>query len=88
MKKLLGIFLLACVIPSFLNAATFTVTNTNPGIVPGSLVSAITLADGAPNSIVAFNIPGTGVHTISPTVPLPDLAQVGLTIGRHYTTRL
>src|SRR5687767_314688 len=54
--------------------ATHVVTTTaNSG--PGSLLQAITDANAqrpAPATI-QFNIPGTGVHTIEPTTPLPAL---------------
>ena len=57
-------------------ATTFTVINTNDSGV-GSLRQAIIDAVAAPTAgqfnMVAFNIPGAGVHTIRPTSPLPPL---------------
>jgi hypothetical protein len=55
-------------------AATFTVTNTNDD-GPGSLRQAITdaNADGTADTI-AFAIPGSGVHTITPLSLLPIIA--------------
>src|SRR5207248_6622024 len=52
----------------------FTVTNTNDSGT-GSLRQAITDANVAGGTIT-FNIPGGGVHTISPlSAPLPNIAQ-------------
>jgi hypothetical protein len=51
----------------------FTVTNTNDSGT-GSLRQAITDANVSGGTI-AFNIPGTGVHTISPTTVLPTITQ-------------
>lgn len=50
------------------NPTTFTVTNTNDS-GSGSLRDAISLAnlDMSPPTIIDFNIPGSGVHTITPT---------------------
>jgi hypothetical protein len=66
--------LLFCSFPA--QAATFTVTNTNDSGA-GSLRQAITDAVAAPtaahDNIVAFNIPGAGVHTIRPASPLPPI---------------
>jgi len=54
-------------------AATFTVTNTSDS-GPGSFRQAILDANATPGAdTIAFNIPGTGVHTISPLSPLPAL---------------
>jgi titin len=54
---------------------TFTVTNTNDSGV-GSLRQTIINSNGTfgPNAIV-FNIPGTGVHTITPLSALPTLVE-------------
>jgi hypothetical protein len=62
-------------------AATLTVTNTND-FGPGSLRQAILNASAAPGAdTIVFNIPGTGVHTISPLSPLPPLTDdAGVTI--------
>jgi len=55
------------------DATTFTVTNTADS-GPGSLRQAILDANGNPGTdTIAFNISGSGVHTISPTSALPNL---------------
>jgi hypothetical protein len=55
------------------SAATFTVTNTDDSGV-GSLRKAILDANASPGAdIIAFNIPGPGVHTISLLSVLPPL---------------
>jgi hypothetical protein len=64
--------------------STFTVTNTGdngganpaPGAGTGTLRQAIVDANSHPNDssgpdVIAFNIPGSGVHTISPLQQLP-----------------
>jgi parallel beta-helix repeat protein len=57
--------------------STFTVTNTLDDGSAGSLRWAITQANATANvggpDVIAFNIPGTGIHTISPTSQLPDI---------------
>src|SRR6266576_2040799 len=54
-------------------ASTFTVINTSDS-GPGSLRQAISDANGNPGAdTIAFNIPGSGVHTISPLTPLPTV---------------
>ena len=54
-------------------ASTFVVTNTNSSGA-GSLAQAILNANGNPGpDVISFNIPGSGVHTISPTNQLPPL---------------
>src|SRR5262245_8370045 len=54
-----------------LAAATFTVTNTDD-TGPGSLRQAIDDANAAAGAdTIAFNIPGPGVHTITPLSVLP-----------------
>jgi parallel beta-helix repeat protein len=58
--------------------ATFTVINTN-NEGAGSLRQAITEANAAPGSTIAFNIPGIGPFTIAPTSALPAVG-VGTTI--------
>ncbi len=75
--------LVALVRPHSAAAATFSVTNTNDS-GSGSLRQAITDANGAgagPHTIT-FNIPGSGVHTISPSTGLPaiSVSSGGLTI--------
>src|SRR5438445_1734252 len=56
--------------------ATFFVVNTNDSGA-GSLRQAILDANSNPNSggpdFIDFNIPGAGVHTISPTSALPTI---------------
>ena len=56
----------------------FTVINTNDS-GPGSLRQAITDANSNGNpgdmDIIAFNIPGSEVHTITPLTPLPLITQ-------------
>ena len=57
-----------------LAAATFTVTNTNDSGA-GSLRQAILDANGnAGLDTIAFNIPGSGVHTIAPASDLPQIS--------------
>lgn len=60
------------------SADTFVVTNTSDS-GPGSLRQAIMDANAHANSsdvdIVAFNIPGAGVHTITVASALPDITQ-------------
>jgi hypothetical protein len=60
------------------SADTFAVTNTNDS-GPGSLRQAITDANAHPNPAngddVRFNIPGSGVHTITVTSALPDITE-------------
>src|SRR5215475_398330 len=54
-------------------ASTFVVTNTNNS-GPGSLAQAILDANANPGAdLITFNIPGSGVHTISPASPLPTI---------------
>jgi hypothetical protein len=52
----------------------FTVTNTNDSGA-GSLRQAITDANNMGGGTINFNIPGSGVHTISPLTVLPTIAQ-------------
>ena len=58
--------------------ATFTVT-TAADSGAGSLRQAITDANNTPNSggadMIAFNIPGGGVHTIAPLTALPAITE-------------
>src|SRR5436190_1596225 len=66
-----GIVLMAWAFSLCAQAATFTVTNTNDSGA-GSLRQAIVDANGnAGLDTVAFNIPGAGVHTITPLSSLP-----------------
>ncbi|MGH3850729.1 MAG: hypothetical protein ACRDRT_13670, partial [Pseudonocardiaceae bacterium] len=56
-------------------ANTITVTNTNDSGA-GSLRQAITDANATTDAdVIRFNIPGTGVQTISPTSVLPQITQ-------------
>jgi hypothetical protein len=70
-------------VASFAAAATFTVTNTADSGA-GSLRQAITDANsaGAGPHTIAFDIPGSGVQTISPSTGLPaiSISSGGLTI--------
>src|SRR5437868_13550397 len=52
----------------------FTVTNTNDSGT-GSLRQAITDANSMGGGTINFNIPGSGVHTISPMTVLPTITQ-------------
>ena len=64
--------LLAGLVPQ-LGAATFTVTTTKD-TGPGSLRAAIQAANANPGAdLIAFDLPGTGVQTISPLSELPAL---------------
>src|SRR4029077_13595553 len=55
-------------------AMTFTVTNTND-TGTGSLRQAIMDANSMGGGTIAFNISGSGVHTISPMSALPTITQ-------------
>ena len=58
-----------------LSAATFTVTNTGDSGA-GSLRQAILDANSiAGADTIAFDIPGAGVHTITPATPLPFVSE-------------
>jgi hypothetical protein len=65
-------------------ASTFTVTNTNDSGA-GSLRQAILDANAAPGAdTIAFDITGSGVHTIGPLSPLPALTDdAGVTIDGY-----
>ncbi len=79
MKRIASILLCATSLPLF--AATFTVTNTDDS-GPGSLRQAILDANGTPGfDTIAFNIPGTGVHTITPATSLPLVSEAALVDG-------
>ena len=72
MKKS-GIALSALLMSGLASAATFTVTNT-ADTGAGSLRQAILDANASVGfDTIAFNIPGTGVHTITPVTELPYL---------------
>ncbi len=79
MKRLAGFLLIAAAVP--LSAATFTVTNTDDS-GPGSLRQAITDANATPGAdTIAFNIPGPGVHTITPVTALPTVVEAATIDG-------
>ena len=62
-------------------AATFTVVNTADSGA-GSLRQAIFDANGAMGTdTIAFNIPGAGVHTITPATPLPTITDAVILDG-------
>ncbi|HKA36535.1 MAG TPA: hypothetical protein VKH43_06910 [Thermoanaerobaculia bacterium] len=67
-----------------LSAATFTVLNTNDS-GPGSLRQAVLDSNANPGGDrIVFNIPGAGVHTISPLTPLPVMTDdAGVTIDGY-----
>src|SRR5215471_10788068 len=74
------IVLLVCA-ASRLLADTFTVTNTNDS-GPGSLRQAILDANANPGTdTIAFNIPGTGVHTIVLSAPMDGITDPVLIDG-------
>jgi titin len=62
--------------------STFTVTNVNDS-GPGSLRQAIVNANGSTGNTIAFDIPGSGVHTITPLTPLPALMSAGTTLNGY-----
>jgi hypothetical protein len=58
---------------AFVSAATFTVLNTADSGA-GSLRQAILDANANPGlDTIAFNIPGAGVHTITPATPFDPI---------------
>ena len=76
-KQQLSAFVLtACLVAlatSQATAATFMVTNTSAS-GPGSLQQAILDANAASGlDMISFQIPGTGVHTITPANALPSI---------------
>jgi hypothetical protein len=73
LKRSLAILPTLLIAAASLSAATFTVTNTNDSGA-GSLRQAILDANANPGlDTIAFDIPGTGVHTITPATLLPSL---------------
>lgn len=57
------------------SAATYTVTTTNDSGA-GSLRAAILAANASPSAdVIAFNLPGPGVHTITPLTELPAITK-------------
>jgi hypothetical protein len=74
-----------CVLGSVASAATFTVTNTSDSGA-GSLRQAITDANAAAGAdTIAFDIAGSGVHTIVPASPLPAITEA-VTIDGYTQT--
>lgn len=72
-KTTLLVVMIFFAIAQITSADTFTVTNTDDSGT-GSLRQAITDAnEHAGLDTIAFNIPGTGVHTITPATQLPFL---------------
>ena len=66
-------FLSAVFVAKTCAGATFTVSNTNDSGA-GSFRQAITDVNNTPGpNAIAFNIPGSGVRTIAPLTPLPDI---------------
>jgi hypothetical protein len=81
MRRFLFAFLLLLAASS-LAADTFTVTNTSDSGA-GSLRQAIDDANANPGAdTIAFNIPGAGVHTITPLTDLPQITD-GVTIDGY-----
>ncbi len=71
--RLLRALLLVCFCPAAAYGITFPVTNTNDSGA-GSLRQAILDANAnAGPDVIAFNIPGSGVHTIAPLTGLPTI---------------
>ena len=78
-----GVILFVAV--SALHAGTFPVTNTNDS-GPGSLRQAILDANAAMGlDTITFNIPGAGIHTISPASDLPIVSDPVLIDGYTQT---
>ena len=72
-NRVAAIVLAAAVSHDAALAATYTVTNTNDSGA-GSLRQAITDANASAGlDTIAFNIPGSGVHTITPGSVLPTI---------------
>src|SRR5687767_12714827 len=64
-------------------SSTFVVTNTGdsgPGSLRQAIIDANTLFGP---DMIAFNIPGSGVHTISPLSPLPTITGTLTTIDGY-----
>jgi len=69
-----SIVLAALLVTASAPAATYTVTSTADSGA-GSLREAITSANGNPGAdTINFNIVGSGVHTIAPATPLPNIS--------------
>ena len=79
MKRLAAV--LFCSLAQPLAAVTFTVINTDDSGA-GSLRQAILDANGTPGfDTIAFNIPGAGVHTITPASGLPTISDPAIIDG-------
>ncbi len=75
MKKLYLGVVISAFVWAHSQAATLTVTNINDS-GPGSLRQAIVTANASVVSdTIQFNIPGPGVHTITPVTQLPDITR-------------
>ncbi len=75
MKRYLLVSLVAVFLGSAVHAATFTVSNTTDSD-PGSLRQAMLDANTALGpDIIAFNIPGAGLKTITPLTALPNITE-------------
>ena len=82
MRNRTGLSLAAVLLASSAYAATYTVTNT-ADTGAGSLRQAILDANGSAGAdTIAFNIVGSGVHTITPVNALPNLTEA-LTINGY-----
>src|SRR5690349_762556 len=82
-RLLSPILLVLCAVTCF-GAGPFTVTNTND-TGAGSLRQAIIDANTMGGGTINFNIPGAGVHTITPLTVLPTIAQT-VTIDGYTQT--
>ena len=72
-RRIVWTTLAAVSMAGFGPAATFTVTNTSDS-GPGSLRQAILDANAnVGNDVIAFDVPGSGVHTITPGTELPAI---------------
>src|SRR5919199_425514 len=68
--------------PAHAAGTTFTVNSTNDrgdgrcNATECTLAEAINFANSTPGAdVINFNIPGSGVHTIKPSSPLPDITE-------------
>src|SRR5215813_7836214 len=67
---------------TFFQVTTTADNGNNTSPTAGSLRKAIVDANTTPgNDVIQFNIPGAGVHTISPIVPLPVITETVLIDG-------
>ncbi len=75
MRLAAGALLLAAAGPLLAGGVTFTVVNTNDSGA-GSLRQAILDANAlSGQDLIVFDIPGAGVHTITPLTPLPAITE-------------